>query len=146
MNFFRFIFLFFLIIPFLEIYLLLRIGATVGAVQTILLVVLTAIIGVYLLRAQGFSTWQKVQTSLARGEIPAIEMVEGLILLIGGALLLTPGFFTDAIGFLCLIPHTRKRLALTLIKNQFVTNIDNTAHQRTHQDQSTIEGKFKKDD
>ncbi|MCK5189203.1 MAG: FxsA family protein, partial [Methylococcales bacterium] len=84
------IFLFFLVVPFVEIYLLLQIGGLVGVMPTVLLVVFTAVLGAWLLRRQGFATFQRFQASLAQGEIPAYEMIEGPILLVGGALLLTP--------------------------------------------------------
>jgi len=109
MNPLQVIFLLFLIIPFIEIYLLLKIGAIVGVFPTIFLVVFTAVLGAWLLRQQGLATWLRLQESLAKGTIPAFEMIEGPILLVGGALLLTPGFFTDILGFLCLIPATRKK-------------------------------------
>ena len=108
-------FILFLVVPFVEIYLLVEIGARIGAPWTILLVVMTAIVGAWLVRIQGLATWRRFQASLARNELPAIALVEGLCLLIAGALLLTPGFFTDTVGFACLIPPLRR----TLIKHLF---------------------------
>ena len=104
------VFILFLVVPFVEIYLLVEIGARIGAPWTILLVVLTAIVGAQLVRIQGLATWQRFQASLARNELPATALLEGLCLLIAGALLLTPGFFTDAAGFACLIPPFRRVL------------------------------------
>ena len=104
------VFILFLVVPFVEIYLLVEIGARIGAPWTILLVVLTAIVGAWLVRVQGLATWRRFQVSLSRNELPATELVEGLCLLIAGALLLTPGFFTDAAGFACLIPPLRRTL------------------------------------
>ena len=104
------VFILFLVVPFVEIYLLVEIGARIGAPWTILLVVLTAIVGAWLVRVQGLTTWRRFQKSLARNELPATALVEGLFLLIAGALLLTPGFFTDAVGFACLIPPFRRTL------------------------------------
>ena len=97
------VFILFLVVPFVEIYLLVEIGARIGDPWTILLVVMTAIVGAWLVRVQGLATWRRFQASLARNELPATALVEGLCLLIAGALLLTPGFFTDAVGFACLI-------------------------------------------
>ena len=102
------VFILFLVVPFVEIYLLVEIGARIGAPWTILLVVLTAIVGAWLVRVQGLATWRRFQASLARSELPATALVEGLCLLIAGALLITPGFFTDAAGFACLIPPLRR--------------------------------------
>ena len=104
------VFILFLVVPFVEIYLLVEIGARIGAPWTILLVVLTAIVGAWLVRVQGLATWRRFQVSLARHELPATALVEGLCLLVAGALLLTPGFFTDAAGFVCLIPQLRRVL------------------------------------
>lgn len=116
----RALFLFFLIVPFIEISLLLQVGGLIGVLPTIVLVVFTAMLGAWLLRQQGFATWQRLQASLARGEIPAYEMIEGPILLVGGALLLTPGFFTDLLGLLCLIPASRRRLALLILEQNWL--------------------------
>ena len=110
------VFILFLVIPFVEIYLLVEIGSRIGAPWTILLVVLTAIVGAWLVRLQGFATWRRFQASLARKELPAIALLEGLCLLIAGALLLTPGFFPDAIGFACLIPPLRRVLVNYLLR------------------------------
>lgn len=106
----------FLVVPIIEIYLLIQVGAVIGALPTILLVVATAVIGAYLLRQQGLSTLSRFQQNMATGVLPAREMLEGVLLLIGGALLMTPGFFTDAIGFMCLIPMTRQLFVAQLIK------------------------------
>ena len=103
-------FIIFLVVPLIEIYLLIKIGSIVGAGLTVFLVVFTAILGAYLVRAQGFSTLGKVQSQLARAQVPAVEIIEGLFLFVAGALLLTPGFFTDAIGFICLTPPLRRMI------------------------------------
>lgn len=102
--------LLFLLVPLVEIYVLIEVGTVIGALPTIALCVLTAVVGAGLLRVQGFQTMRRAQENLNRGEIPAIEMFEGVALAFGGALLLTPGFLTDAVGFLCLVPWTRRWL------------------------------------
>jgi len=112
--------LFFILIPILEMVILIKVGGIIGVFPTVALVVLTAMIGVWLLRQQGLSTWIRVQEKLARGEIPGMEMLEGIMLLIGGALLLTPGFFTDILGFICLIPQLRKPVANWLMNHQWL--------------------------
>ncbi len=119
MNFFRLLLVLFLTVPLVEIYLLIKVGNFIGALPTVFLVVFTAVVGVVLLRLQGFATMRRVQAMLARGEIPAVEMLEGVALLVSGALLLTPGFFTDTIGFLLLVPPLRRRLILWLIERSF---------------------------
>jgi len=145
MNPIQFVFLAFLIIPFVEIYLLLQIGGIVGVFPTIALVVLTAIIGAGLLRQQGLATWQRFQDNLAKGTLPAYEMVEGPILLVGGALLLTPGFFTDIIGFACLIPPVRKKIAQYIIEKRLV-QAGVPPNQQSKAQPDVIEGEFRKDD
>ncbi|MDF1583134.1 MAG: FxsA family protein [Methyloprofundus sp.] len=141
----QFVFLAFLIIPFVEIYLLLQIGGIVGVFPTIALVVLTAIIGAGLLKQQGLITWQRFQDSLAKGILPAYEMVEGPILLVGGALLLTPGFFTDIIGFACLIPTLRKKIAQYIIEKRLV-QAGVSPQQQAKAQPDVIEGEYRKED
>lgn len=97
----------FLVIPIVEIFLLIQVGNVIGVWWTILCVVGTAVAGAYLLRQQGLSTLSRFQNNMSTGVLPAKEMLEGVALIIGGALLMTPGFFTDTIGFLCLLPFTR---------------------------------------
>ncbi|MEO1898658.1 MAG: FxsA family protein, partial [Methylococcales bacterium] len=90
-------------------------------------------------------TWQRFQANLAKGEIPAYEMIEGPILLVGGALLLTPGFFTDAMGFVCLIPQARRKLAQYVIEKQLV-NMQAPFQRPTEKEGNVIEGEFKKEE
>ena len=106
----------FLIIPIIEIFFLIKVGEIIGAFPTIILVVLTAVIGAGLLRQQGLSTLARLQQNMGQGKIPAQEMIEGVLLAVGGALLMTPGFVTDTIGFLCLLPFSRKFIAKDIIK------------------------------
>lgn len=108
-------------IPLVEIYLLIQVGQIIGALPTIALCVLTAIIGGSLLRQQGFETLQRARSNLDRGQVPAMELFEGVALAVGGALLLTPGFATDAVGFACLIPFTRRYLVRAALKRVNVT-------------------------
>jgi UPF0716 protein FxsA len=110
-------------VPLVEIYLLIQIGALIGVLPTILLVVLTAVLGTVLLRQQGLATLNRLRATLRRGELPALEILEGVALLVGGALLLTPGFFTDAIGLLCLLPASR-RIVVRGILSRVVVSLD----------------------
>lgn len=146
----RLLFVLFLTIPLIEIYLLIKVGSVLGALPTVALVILTAIIGAGLLRMQGFVTMQRVRLSMARGEIPALEMLEGVVLLISGALLLTPGFFTDTIGFLGLIPPLRRGLILWLIDRGVIAAMRPGGPGRRDDDRGsghrTIEGQFWRDD
>jgi UPF0716 protein FxsA len=107
----------FLIIPIVEVYLLIQVGQVIGALWTIFLVVLTAVIGVWLLKIQGISTLMRAQQKMQSGQTPAREMLEGVGLILAGAFLLTPGFFTDTVGFLLLFPPIRAWLVNKLISN-----------------------------
>ena len=149
MALFQLLFIFFLLVPVLEIYLLLRIGGLIGILPTVILVVGTALLGAVMLRSQGLSTMRRLQASLVQGEIPAMEIIEGPMLLVGGALLLTPGFVTDALGFLCLIPYTRRRFAVYLLQHHVVESGLGTRPSRSKHDNgksTTIEGEYRKED
>nr|WP_299599656.1 FxsA family protein [uncultured Microbulbifer sp.] len=100
--------LLFILLPILEMWVLISVGEEIGALPTIGLVLLTAVIGLALLKRQGISTVMRAQQKMQAGEMPAKEMAEGIFLAVGGALLLTPGFITDTIGFACLIPGVRQ--------------------------------------
>lgn len=104
---------------------MIEIGRAFGAGYTIVLVIGTAALGAALFRQQGLSTLAKVQMSTQEGNLPATELIEGLMLLIAGALLLTPGFFTDVFGFLVLIPPLRNKIAQTLLINFLQSHIVN---------------------
>lgn len=106
----------FLVVPIIEIFFLIQVGEIIGAWKTIFLVVLTAVIGAFLLRQQGLSTLARLQNNMSQGKIPAQELIEGVLLAVGGALLMTPGFVTDTIGFLCLLPFSRQFLASHIMK------------------------------
>lgn len=93
--------------PLFEIYLFIHIGGAIGAVPTLLIVILTAVIGAGVIRGQGIATAFRYRSAIARGESPAFELLESFILLVGGALLLVPGFLTDTIGAVCLLRVSR---------------------------------------
>lgn len=110
------IFLLFVVLPFVELALLLRIGSEIGAPMTIAIVVATGIVGGYLAKQQGLSVFRKFQVKLATGRLPGDELVDGIIVLVSGALLVTPGVITDVIGFLGLLPPSRAILKSLLRK------------------------------
>ncbi|HFB64171.1 MAG TPA: FxsA family protein [Aeromonadales bacterium] len=101
-----------LLFPLLEISVFIDMGRALGAGPVILLTIGTAIWGMAMVRIQGMDTYKRMQQSMARGETPAFEMIEGTLLLIAGFFLLLPGFITDAMGLVLLIPPVRKWLAL----------------------------------
>lgn len=125
------VFLFLLIImPIAEMALLIKVGGIIGVLNTVGLVLLTAVIGTWLLRQQGLATLLRANQRLNSGELPAKEVAEGLILAVGGALLLTPGFITDTVGFLCLIPGTRHWLAAQALKRMMASGQSRSFHFR----------------
>ena len=101
------LFLAFTLVPFVEIYLLIKIGAQVGAFNTILIVILTGLLGASLARLEGIKTMTKVRESLNRGELPAEEMLDAMLIFAAGIVLLTPGFITDLTGLALLVPQVR---------------------------------------
>ena len=101
------LFLAFTIIPVLEIYILIKLGTFMGALNTVIIVILTGILGAYLARLEGLHTMIKVREGLSRGEMPAEGLLDALLILVAGIVLLTPGFLTDIAGLLMLIPQTR---------------------------------------
>jgi len=97
----------FIFIPLVELYILIEAGEIIGLWPTISLILLTGIAGAWLARSQGIEILQRIQEETARGQMPAITIIDGALVLVGGLLLLTPGFFTDTIGFSFLVPITR---------------------------------------
>ena len=106
----------FTIVPIIELYVLIEAGRQIGAGATIGLIFLTGIAGAYLARSQGFNLINRIQTDLNQGRIPAEEMMDGVMILSGGLLLLTPGFCTDLFGFCLLTPVTRQFFKVWLKK------------------------------
>ena len=100
----------FILVPLIEIGLFIEVGGWIGLWPTLGLIILTAVVGTALLRQQGLATLRRAQSQMDAGQVPAKELFDGVCLLIGGLLLLTPGFFTDAVGFLLLMPPVRDLL------------------------------------
>ena len=124
----------FFLTPIAEMYLLIEVAGYIDTLPTIGLVMLTAVIGVALLKRQGLATLTRGVGRLNEGQLPAQEMAEGLLLAIAGALLITPGFITDTVGFLLLFPPTRQLIAARLLKNVTVVGAEASfqAHQTRH--------------
>jgi UPF0716 protein FxsA len=101
------LFLLFIVVPLVEIYVLIQVGQAIGALWTILLLVADSIVGTVLVRSQGRAVWRRFQAALAERRPPAREVLDGALVIVGGALLLTPGFVTDIFGFVFLLPPTR---------------------------------------
>lgn len=113
----RFSLFFFIIIPFTELLILLEVAERIGALYTVLLIVLTAAVGIHLLRRQGISTLTRFQQRLQSGAIPGQEIVEGMIIAFCGALLLAPGFITDAVALAGLMPPVRAAIARRVLRS-----------------------------
>ena len=144
----------FVVVTLAEIYVLVSVGQAIGGLSTVLLVIITAFIGSSLLRQQGWSTMAKAQQSMAEGRTPAMEMLEGVVILVSGILLLTPGFLTDGLGLLGLMPWSRhyfinhflEKNAERVFRSRnsvFIHRSDST--ETKNKKDETIEGKFWED-
>ena len=147
-------FLVFFSIPVVEMYLLIEVAERIEALPTILLVMLTAVLGVSLIRQQGLSTLTKGIRRLNQAEIPAAEIIEGVLLAVAGAFLITPGFLTDFIGFMIIIPITRRITALMLLKRMAAradfrtkgSDLRGGSNRTRDASGSVIEGEYEKKD
>jgi UPF0716 protein FxsA len=148
MNPFAVLFLLLLMVPLVEIYFLIQVGRLIGAIPTIALVVFTALLGAMLLRFQGWTTLQRTRLSMAQGQVPALEMLEGVLLVLAGILLLIPGFVTDAVGFLLLIPPLRRALIRWFLSRaELRVQPPPGADQPRHpHEPRTIEGEYRRED
>jgi UPF0716 protein FxsA len=154
MTLFRSLFVLLVIFPILEIYVLIQVGSAIGTWYTILLVILTAVIGARLLSRQGMLAIHNVQHDIQHGQVPAVSLLAGMLLFVAGAFLLTPGFITDSIGLILLIPAVRTALARGFLKRSVVTYIE--THQQVYRsgprpgpekkDSKTIEGECERRD
>lgn len=144
---FKLLFLMFLLIPVIELFVLIEVGNEIGAIWTILLVLTTAIAGAWMVKLQGIATMFRAREALARGQTPAIEMMEGAALVVSGFLLLIPGFVTDMIGFLLLVPAIRKTLLLLLLPKTtiYFSQQRRSSRSKTAQSDDIIEGEVVKE-
>lgn len=154
----RVFFLLFLVFPLLELFVLIRVGSSIGASTTLLLVLASGVLGVLCIRLAGLTTALKVRERMAQGEVPNGDMLNGLLLVVAGGLLFIPGFISDVIGLLCMLPITRQ----LLIKRIGLHMTQSTAQSRhfyaqsstyTKQDEPSqprqaqiIEGEFERED
>ena len=122
-----------ILIPILEIYLFIKIGSQIGAFNTILLIFLTAIIGVYYAKYEGINTLRSGFTQIVKNEIPAYEIISGAAIAFGSILLIVPGFATDVLGFLFIIPITRKLI---------FGNLSKKFQKKDNQKNNFIDGEF----
>jgi len=108
--------LLFLIVPLAELYLILKVGDTIGIGWTVLLLVADSLLGSWLLRSQGRAVWRRFNEILAQGRVPHREVIDGVLVIFGGAFLITPGFLTDIVGLLLLLPPTRAIVRRVLVR------------------------------
>ena len=145
----------FVVVTLAEIYVLVTVGQAIGGLSTVLLVIITAFIGSRLLKQQGWSTMAKAQQSIAEGRTPAVEMFEGVVILVSGVLLLTPGFITDILGLLGLMPWSRSYFINHFLEKNaervfskknsvFINRSESSETKKTNKDE-TIEGEFWED-
>ena len=111
-----FLFVLFIGLPILEIYVILQVGEAIGVLPTIALLILDSVFGAWLMRSQGRLVWRRFTEALAEGRPPAREVLDGALVIVGGALQLAPGFVTDAFGFFLVIPPTRAIVRGALVR------------------------------
>lgn len=135
----------FVFAPLAELYVLIQVGSVIGALPTILLSVLTAAIGGYLVRLQGLAVLLRVRAMLDRGETPALELLDGAVLLLCGFALLLPGFITDAVGFALLVPGVRHALIRRYV-HLMPAQGEVIVRSQASSSRRTIEGEWRRDD
>ncbi|WDE04556.1 FxsA family protein [Thalassomonas viridans] len=135
---FRILFLLFIVVPIIEIMVLMQVGSFLGAWPTIGIVILTAWFGAKKVRQQGLATLSSVQTKMAQGQMPSDEIVAGVLLLVSGVLLLTPGFVTDFFGLALLVPGFRRGLIKAVQQRIVVSQVPqgSFSHHNHHDQQS----------
>jgi UPF0716 protein FxsA len=130
--------------PLVELYVLIQVGSEIGALPTIALSIFTAVLGSFLVRQQGFSVLFRAQQMMAKGETPAFEMLEGAMLLLVGLALLLPGFITDAVGFLLLVPPLRRAVILWILRSRGIVRPGEPPP--PSQSGGYIEGEYRRED
>ena len=107
--------LLFLVVPFVELYVLLQVGGAIGIANTIVVLIAVSAIGAWLVKREGLSTWRRAQRAIDEGRVPGAELVDGVLILFAGALLLTPGFVTDILAIVLLVPPVRLAVRRTAV-------------------------------
>lgn len=124
----------FLAVPFVELFVIVQVAGELGVLNTIAALIVISLVGGWLCRSEGVAVFRRIQASLARGELPHAQVVDGGLILFAGALLLTPGFLTDVLAILLLLPPTRviaRRAVMTLLRRR-VTTYRVVAGRRVH--------------
>ena len=137
----------FLLMPLLEVAVFVQVGGKIGAFWTLALTLGSAVLGVFLVRTQGLRTFMAAKVQLAQGETPAMAVVEGIMLLLAGVMLMVPGFLTDALGALILVPFIRASLASSVLEKVFIARAQSGSFKQNQPtDSHTIEGSFRRED
>jgi UPF0716 protein FxsA len=139
----------FLLIPLFEVMVFIQVGGQIGALWTILLTLATAVTGVYLVKTQGIRTFMAAKTQLSQGETPAMAVVEGILLLLAGVMLVIPGFISDALGGLMLLPFVRQTVAGMVLEKVFIARANQASQAGRSQNGhggETIEGHFRREE
>jgi UPF0716 protein FxsA len=145
MNPFTLLVALFLLMPLAEIWVLLQVGHAIGAGWTILLVLGSAVAGAALVRAQGMAVLSRVRAELDRGQVPALEMMRGLLLFVAGALLLTPGFITDTFGLILLLPPVQTLVIKAILRRAVVSAQVVGANAEQKGEGQVIDGSFRRE-
>ena len=127
------LFVIFIVVPIVELAIIIQVGQLIGPLWTVLLLLLSAVIGSFLLRREGRRAWRSFRRAMDAGRVPTREAADGAMVIMGGALMLTPGFLTDALGVLCLLPPSRavlRRMATAAITRRLLAD-DSTRPVRT---------------
>jgi UPF0716 protein FxsA len=126
---------FFIVVPLLELYVILKVGDAIGVLWTVALLLVDSVLGTLLFRSQGRTVWRRFNETMAAGRVPHRELIDGVLIIFGGAFLITPGFLTDILGLVLLVPPTRsvvRRLVARRLGRRIVTtrepyDVDGTA-------------------
>jgi UPF0716 protein FxsA len=150
------LFIAFLVVPVLEIYVIIQVGEVIGGWETVFLLLAESLLGAWIVKREGRRAWRMLRETLASGRMPDRELADAALILVGGALLLTPGFLTDVFGFLCVLPFTRPavRRMLTAYAGRKVGAVTASgggfAHpqrqQRPHEPGGVVQGEVLDDD
>lgn len=117
--------LLFIVVPIAELYVIIQVGQAIGALPTIAILIADSLVGSLLLCSQGRAAWRRFNEALSAGRVPAREVLDGALVIFGGAFLITPGFLTDVVGILLLLPPTRavaRRMLVSVFSRRFVVS------------------------
>jgi UPF0716 protein FxsA len=133
----------FIVVPLAELYVILRVGDAIGWLPTIAILAADSLLGSWLLRSQGRAVWNRFNAALGAGRVPHGEVIDGVLIIFGGAFLITPGFLTDVIGVLLLLPPTRaafRRIARRSLERRAVVSVAGRGARRRERRDYDVEG------